>query len=172
MGPTGPRWAPCWPHVPCYQGSASNDLDVWTELKKINGISKQTPVSVDGYDCDIVANLTPTYQILLSSNSEQSVELSVNKQVIDAKIVSLLRTISIYTESWCDEEIRCCPQKSDGKRVTDSNHFVYTSQKFKVYFPLWFTIIDWSNFIYFNKPARQSCSQLWLQRNHPISSNM
>ena len=20
MGPVGPRWAPCWPHEPCYQG--------------------------------------------------------------------------------------------------------------------------------------------------------
>ena len=20
MGPTGPMWAPCWPHEPCYQG--------------------------------------------------------------------------------------------------------------------------------------------------------
>ena len=20
LGPTGPRWAPCWPHGPCYQG--------------------------------------------------------------------------------------------------------------------------------------------------------
>ena len=22
MGPTGPRWAPCWPHKPCYQGTS------------------------------------------------------------------------------------------------------------------------------------------------------
>ena len=21
LGPVGPRWAPCWPHEPCYQGS-------------------------------------------------------------------------------------------------------------------------------------------------------
>ena len=21
LGPVGPRWAPCWPHDPCYQGS-------------------------------------------------------------------------------------------------------------------------------------------------------
>ena len=21
LGPAGPRWAPCWPHEPCYQGS-------------------------------------------------------------------------------------------------------------------------------------------------------
>ena len=21
LGPTGPRWAPCWPHEPCYLGS-------------------------------------------------------------------------------------------------------------------------------------------------------
>ena len=20
LGPVGPRWAPCWPHEPCYQG--------------------------------------------------------------------------------------------------------------------------------------------------------
>ena len=23
LGPTGPRWAPCWPHGPCYQGRNS-----------------------------------------------------------------------------------------------------------------------------------------------------
>ena len=23
MGPTGPRWAPCWPHEPCYLGNLS-----------------------------------------------------------------------------------------------------------------------------------------------------
>ena len=21
MGPTGPKWAPCWPHEPCYLGA-------------------------------------------------------------------------------------------------------------------------------------------------------
>ena len=24
LGPTGPRWAPCWPHEPCYQGDQSS----------------------------------------------------------------------------------------------------------------------------------------------------
>ena len=24
LGPVGPRWAPCWPHEPCYQGSLPN----------------------------------------------------------------------------------------------------------------------------------------------------
>ena len=23
LGPVGPRWAPCWPHEPCYQGSST-----------------------------------------------------------------------------------------------------------------------------------------------------
>ena len=23
LGPVGPRWAPCWPHAPCYQGHLS-----------------------------------------------------------------------------------------------------------------------------------------------------
>ena len=23
LGPFGPRWAPCWPHEPCYQGSSA-----------------------------------------------------------------------------------------------------------------------------------------------------
>ena len=26
LGPVGPRWAPCWPHEPCYQGIA-RELD-------------------------------------------------------------------------------------------------------------------------------------------------
>ena len=28
LGPAGPRWAPCWPHEPCYQGSTILWLDV------------------------------------------------------------------------------------------------------------------------------------------------
>ena len=24
LGPVGPRWAPCWPHKPCYQGYSSD----------------------------------------------------------------------------------------------------------------------------------------------------
>ena len=24
LGPVGPRWAPCWPHEPCYQGACMN----------------------------------------------------------------------------------------------------------------------------------------------------
>ena len=27
MGPIGPRWAPCWPHKPCYQGKTPLMLD-------------------------------------------------------------------------------------------------------------------------------------------------
>ena len=26
LGPTGPRWAPCWPHELCYLGCISNDM--------------------------------------------------------------------------------------------------------------------------------------------------
>ena len=26
LGPVGPRWAPCWPHEPCYQGCHYNDV--------------------------------------------------------------------------------------------------------------------------------------------------
>ena len=32
-GPVGPRWAPCWPHEPCYQGCyfvVSYDVIVYT----------------------------------------------------------------------------------------------------------------------------------------------
>ena len=28
LGPVGPRWAPCWPHEPCYQG-----LAVWLAIR-------------------------------------------------------------------------------------------------------------------------------------------
>ena len=27
MGPVGSRWAPCWPHEPCYQGSREGDQE-------------------------------------------------------------------------------------------------------------------------------------------------
>ena len=44
MGPTWvppgsccPRWAPCWPHEPCYQGSRQTDgwADRWTDKGKL-----------------------------------------------------------------------------------------------------------------------------------------
>ena len=30
LGPVGPRWAPCWPHEPCYQGLFGDNGDVIT----------------------------------------------------------------------------------------------------------------------------------------------
>ena len=40
LGPTGPRWTPCWPHEPCYLGTAS--LCSTTEIVQwyINNIIK------------------------------------------------------------------------------------------------------------------------------------
>ena len=31
LGPIGPRWAPCWPHEPCYLGSAALQL-IWDAM--------------------------------------------------------------------------------------------------------------------------------------------
>ena len=36
LGPVGPRWAPCWPHEPCYQGCYSS------YLQQMNEITSQT----------------------------------------------------------------------------------------------------------------------------------
>ena len=35
LGPVGPRWAPCWPHEPCYQGSSNINFPLW--LAKCTG---------------------------------------------------------------------------------------------------------------------------------------
>ena len=32
LGPTGPRWAPCWPHEPCYQFNYDPNMDTWLHL--------------------------------------------------------------------------------------------------------------------------------------------
>ena len=29
LGPVGPRWAPCWPHEPCYQGYPHGTRGKW-----------------------------------------------------------------------------------------------------------------------------------------------
>ena len=34
LGPAGPRWAPCWPHEPCYLGCKSN-LQQWRSASEI-----------------------------------------------------------------------------------------------------------------------------------------
>ena len=31
LGPVGPRWAPCWPHQPCYQGK-----EIWNRLGDVS----------------------------------------------------------------------------------------------------------------------------------------
>ena len=41
MGPTGPSWAPCWPHKPCYQGivktvTNSKMIFQWKTLNKMS----------------------------------------------------------------------------------------------------------------------------------------
>ena len=38
LGPTGPRWAPCWPHEPCYQGNGANSVFPWNSLGLFNGV--------------------------------------------------------------------------------------------------------------------------------------
>ena len=48
MGPTGPRWAPCWPHELCYLGNASFNtfsfvryhFEVWCDLVIHHGTSR------------------------------------------------------------------------------------------------------------------------------------
>ena len=48
LGPVSPRWAPCWPHEPCYQGNTCSDIPVHHLVTKVfkNGQKKanQTPV--------------------------------------------------------------------------------------------------------------------------------
>ena len=40
LGPVGPRWAPCWPHEPCYKGSAPIcECTVWSRLTIINVVN-------------------------------------------------------------------------------------------------------------------------------------
>ena len=36
LGPVGPRWAPCWPHEPCYQGDSAHrwDQDLYSLMNK------------------------------------------------------------------------------------------------------------------------------------------
>ena len=41
LGPVGPRWAPCWPHGPCYQGILTTDMEVFTELNHPVVIKRQ-----------------------------------------------------------------------------------------------------------------------------------
>ena len=52
LGPTGPRWAPCWPHELCYLGRCPaaacppNVRDIYTSILTANDTSHQMPVWV------------------------------------------------------------------------------------------------------------------------------
>ena len=35
LGPVGPRWAPCWPHEPCYQGWIDSGKTTYSTLEKL-----------------------------------------------------------------------------------------------------------------------------------------
>ena len=39
LGPTGPRWAPCWPHEPCYLGSydSRKSRQMWLRVNRTGG---------------------------------------------------------------------------------------------------------------------------------------
>ena len=35
VGPVGPRWAPCWPHEPCYQGRFQESINSKRNFQKL-----------------------------------------------------------------------------------------------------------------------------------------
>ena len=45
LGPVGPRWAPCWPHEPCYKGRCQWSNLVWTICVKWNSMKPQQNVT-------------------------------------------------------------------------------------------------------------------------------
>ena len=53
MGPVGPRWAPCWPHEPCYQGSHAVwvviSIYLMTSLDNPHTIVRSLPAVITGY---------------------------------------------------------------------------------------------------------------------------
>ena len=43
LGPVGPRWAPCWPREPCYQGSRRKHEPKVTEENDSNIVERSAP---------------------------------------------------------------------------------------------------------------------------------
>ena len=61
LGPKGPRWAPCWPHEPCYLGSSSDTLTLAYLFAKQSHASRfkvQNLVSVEYFTMPIMAKIT------------------------------------------------------------------------------------------------------------------
>ena len=53
LGPVGPRWAPCWPHEPCYQGSCHEE--------KLSSLVIMTTSSADSnHNMSIMMTLSQT----------------------------------------------------------------------------------------------------------------
>ena len=56
LGPVGPRWAPYWPHEPCYQGYFTMDLDRYPMLHRLPDIRNRcNPARL--FDCTENRNL-------------------------------------------------------------------------------------------------------------------
>ena len=48
LSPIGPRWAPCWPHDPCYQGTSPGDCPAWSKKGNHPTVAQQDKEWVDG----------------------------------------------------------------------------------------------------------------------------
>ena len=53
LGPVGPRWAPCWPHEPCYQGLLASERFVKITLMYTSLMEHRKSTKLTYFDCDI-----------------------------------------------------------------------------------------------------------------------
>ena len=60
LGPVGPRWAPCWPHGPCYQGTSGTKVLIcyleahllgWCVLTSFDTMKLETCIAAHGTWC-------------------------------------------------------------------------------------------------------------------------
>ena len=106
MGPVGPRWAPCWPHEPCYQGQYVKYVWKWHTLNHYYHISREplSPASLapthwyhhQHYNVTLhmgSASICPPSRSLLSRNYSEghlSASTSVPLKALEADRVAII----------------------------------------------------------------------------------
>ena len=117
--------------------NVGNERDFWTELRKLESCNKPCPVSIDGHyeDGDIANNFATKYANLYSSVPTSQEDIHEISTLIENDIRCDTEALydTIVNVSDIDNAMKQLKHgKSDGSRGTDSDHFIYSSRKFRI----------------------------------------
>ena len=121
--------------------SKNNCRNLWQEIKKLESGKHQISCSVEGSsdDMEIAGIFADNYRNLYSSVPTSAHEITDLRNELHTEIINAdpsEHAAVLTVMDVCKSLSMLKHEKSDGLRGTDSDHFIYSSQLFKIYITL------------------------------------